>query len=515
MDNTLQFTTTEKLINNNNSINIMYKELLDNIKQIKDHKQELVTDTDNIIIYNMTDDDDNLNIMKSKINIMGNIAQLKLKIDSLLTKQIALYNVTNNSDLEILSLDMHLNNTEFNNDTFPSSLIPTVNMLQCKYKPRSAKSTTKNIYIVPGSAQYGQCEERINTLIENIKLVDTNNIRYIIFSGRGVFKGETPEHSEKRKYDPAKDSYTPNIALFHGYNNSSTNTTDIQYKTEARIMHELFKQNLGDDRKYESLKNKIFEEHFAMETAANFVLAPLAVYYTKYISNSKTSTQSMSSSMSLHRPSRMSRSMASKTRSKLMPIYRPVITYRNIKRILDNFLNDDIYIVSSDYHIYRCLSLYIQMYGHIRTHGNIYALNSKVSNDNKTNSVRVLRTGDFISMYQPYEQLSLSLINKMDIKLINNENKIIKERVKYADILSRYNDLLFRLLTEHGFYNRYNLFEINTWVKKFYKYFSDYLIDNGICINPSRINNTNRTKKGGSNYIKKKLNKTKKLKRNY
>jgi hypothetical protein len=132
----------------------------------------------------------------------------------------------------------------------------------------------------------------------------------------------------------------------------------------------------------------------------------------------------------------------------------------------------DLYFVSSDYHIYRCASLIIQLFAHSKTKGNIYALNAEVRSDG---SERVLRFAELGSMYQPYEQLTFDVSGKMNIQFKNYQNSVTNPIYESEDFVNNSYNTLFRMLTLHGFYNRYDNTMVNEWQTNFRIYHSDGL----------------------------------------
>jgi hypothetical protein len=441
----------------------MFIELIKRFKQKKDIIEKNNIDESS---YDMINENSNTQQLKDKFNAMSDLYMINNKLKNLIeTKVKYLIKINGKNELDEASIivkyrdaiEQKMNNIYNKEETYPTGLIPNQSEIKFDYGKGDGNGI---IIIVPGSVQMVQSEERIIKLIHKLKDFKLNEkletIKYIVFSGRGNISYNFKEveeltedniqlkDSELERYikDNSNDISTLSLLTQKDIGDKKVlkkMNPKFKFKTEARMMIEIFEKIIQDDTQlkdsYELLISKVYGEHLAMETAANFVLAPLA------ISNDHRKLGSNGNKQPL-------------------------------ETIMNDFQTADLYFVSSDYHIYRCVSIIIQLFAHTKIQGNIYALNSKVE---KHGSKRILRFAELGSMYQPYEQLTLDICGNMDIQFKEQSDQQQFIKANYSDIVLNTYNTVFRLLTMHGFYNRYNDALVIDWQKLFREYYPEVL----------------------------------------
>lgn len=415
----------------------LYKQFNTSLINIHEEIEEL-KDKDYIVKIG-----DSSNPIFELINNFATIALINFKLTNAINKKDELMKIIDPKHEPMLYTYKTIIENIFSPSNFPRSFIPKNKTFKFEY----SEDDTNSIYIVPGSSNVVQCYERIDTLIEVLKTVDNSKITYIILSGRGDANAIYKELEQLKKNQTPKGTSFLNNRV----SNDRRNFTDILLPedkfalTEASLMLQYLQTKYSD---YDKIKDKIVLEPYAMETAANFVLSPFAV----------------------HKKFR-----------------------KSMEDIITEFNNQSLHIITSDYHIYRCASLSMHMFRTKDSKTNVYIHNSvPIGREHPiaghSMSPRPISIGDFSSLFQPYEQLFLDTCTP-DINFHSNSIKQCRSDLR-QNINDKHKSISFRLLVEHGYYNRYHVTSIKDWFSDLYKYYENLVEYCSGNIIPSAIANS-------------------------
>jgi len=309
------------------------------------------------------------------------------------------------------------------------------------------QSNQNDIIIVPGSADEGQCIERVNKLIQLISSGNINlqKIKYIIFSGRGnnlsmkveedsvrFFKKANPqENSSSETQDSSSDEIK--LAMANTVENNKTSESNLDktfFKTEAYLMAEMFVKYMYANHEHKdilktgNIVSKIRLESMALDTAANFILAPYSISYCieTNIENNEINIKVVHDKTPL-----------------------------DISAILNQMYTSHLHVISNDFHILRCMITCLQT---LRP----YPLSGQQFGDVTFHSCEtknpLLAENYFSSSYQPNFQIFFERDDSPNIYLNKNDKSgITKKPIEESDPIKLHNYYLFRLILDHGYYS--------------------------------------------------------------
>jgi hypothetical protein len=329
----------------------------------------------------------------------------------------------------------------------------------------SYDGTTQNkIIIVPGSADSSQCNERVDKLVDVIiKLIEKSiqngeddllnfGIEYIIFSGRGnnttMTPNETSRYIKKYEISDKKDNLSMyNIII----NKDNSVNTEYMFKTEGFYMAELFVEkfveklgvldrnmmtgamNNSDNEKphvkinevdfktiIDNIIPKIRIEGMALDTTANFILAPYSIQYGVKMVDNNLKVIDKSDGF-------------------------------NLEDILNKMYTCELHVISNDFHILRCMISCLQ------------TLRPYPLTDKKFGSVvfhpcgtetPLMAENYFSSSYQPNFQIFFERDETPNISLRPERSMgITRNPINCRSPVELHNHYLFRLLLDHGLYS--------------------------------------------------------------
>jgi len=351
--------------------------------------------------------------------------------------------------------------TRFLNANLPkmTKLIPTKTIHFSYKKIFSDAKIVKvkdNIIIVPGSADPYQSQERVNALIDLLttRAIVPETVKYIIFTGRGNdsnMSGEYVKESEEKQFKSGRfydgkqgyegDTLEANpqeLAMFNTIKYPTESRVEgfpghgMKFKTEAFYMAEFFCQTLNkvDEPLLAKLRPQIRLESMALETAANFILAPYSIAYSVV-----------------------------PTEDSIEVRYNPEeLTDDNLAKTLIDLHQLDLHVISSDFHILRCAINCLQTY-------RSSCIQCKDGKDTVTQfgdtffypvkaDTPLMAENYFSSFYQPNFQMFFRNIDCPDIGLVQGETYRISKtaNITCTTPLVLHKKYLLRLLMDHGLY---------------------------------------------------------------
>lgn len=408
-----------------------------------------------------------------------------------------------------------------------------------------------DIIIMPGAANPHQSQERVKGFVNLLKkkemVMNLDNIKYIIFTGRGNDVGlfnefdydigeqrrsfykdgqqlESPDRgafSSNRFYDKCtKIDQEETIQFDQEYlatkntlksSSEKTKPDDMRrkgygclFKTEAFYMAEFFYKIIKEDPELTEsdvsiLVSKMRLESMALDTAANFILAPYSIAYSVKVDGDSISAV----------------------------FDQDMLSDNNITKILREFHEYNIHVVSSDFHILRCAINCLQTFRSPCSNcledsfGQIFFYPVKADEP-------LVEENYFSSFYQPNYQMFFRKIECPDINFVSSD----KTTISYSpskickNPLTLHKTYLLRMLMDHALYNNINVLRNRNFMerlmklyglKSFFKPITNSQISLNTLFDPtSGANNSSSrspTASGGSRKTKKKRKKKNSQKR--
>jgi hypothetical protein len=358
------------------------------------------------------------------------------------------------------------------------NLIPNYKKKILVRYPNNQGDQNDIIIIVPGSADEGQCIERVNKLIQLISSgnIELQKIKYIIFSGRGNNYGmEIKEDSVRffKKANPQeKNSDEIKLAMANTVENNKTPESNLDktfFKTEAYLMAEMFVNYMYANHEHKdilktgNIVSKIRLESMALDTAANFILAPYSISYgiETNIENNEINIEVTHDKNPL-----------------------------DISAILNQMYTSHLHVISNDFHILRCMITCLQT---LRP----YPLSGQQFGDVTFHSCEtenpLLAENYFSSSYQPNFQIFFERDDSPNIYLNKNDKSgITKKPIEESDPIKLHNYYLFRLILDHGYYSDASRPLVKIFINRLntlYKIFDSHSNNNMVIPVNSPVNN--------------------------